>query len=186
MLKMRISNPGSLPAGNQPRIRSRFGPRFRQVRGWQAFRFVTGWCGLLIFAGSYSPFGLGTAALVGSLDPAHHAMVYNAGQGAQLVLHHDRNCLHHQHGVAARVLTFFSMPASSVDPDHVIQFGSLESVQEHAQITAPPLTQDARLSLALIEAPAWSAAEQFCFARFHPPPEHGGRLICVRSTLLLL
>ncbi len=126
------------------------------------------------------------AALLGSLDPAHHAAVYGGEQGIRLVLHHGAACGRHHHGAVAKVLTFSAQPSTPTDPDHVIQFGSVETYRRQAQTVIPACLSVEQPALALVELPLLSSGERLCPARFSAPPDESGQLNCLRSTILLI
>ncbi len=153
----------------------------------RARRLIAGGCALLLYAGAFTPLGLGVAALAGSFDRSHHLGIHGGAQGMQLVLQHGRNCTGHHHGVVARALTIFARPASATDPDHVIQFSAPDSFSRKAQLAAPAPTAFAQPDFALVEISRTSPREAFlASAPTHPPPGASRRLLCLRSTLLLI
>jgi hypothetical protein len=148
---------------------------------------VAGWVTLALYLGVYAPAGLGLAALVGSLDCNHQVQVRSGERGLALVLHHGRNCAGHRHGVIAQALTCFAQPASTTDPDHVIQFGTADTLSPKAQIGLPsfPGSEQSALTLtAVVLVPSADAGRPL--ARPHAPPGECGAACCLRSTILLI
>jgi hypothetical protein len=129
---------------------------------------------------------MGAAALLGSLDPTHHAEVYGGERGLRLVLHHGSDCRPHQHGAVAKVLTFFAQATTPTEPDHIVQFGSGESLRRQAPITVPSFDHVEHPMLALSEIPPWSPREQPNLPSWHPPPDESRHIVCLRSILLLI
>jgi hypothetical protein len=130
---------------------------------------------------------LGFVALAGSLDGSHHLGVHGGGPGLQLILQHGRNCAGHHHGIVARALTLFARPASATNPDHVIRFGASDSYSQQAQLTAPAPAIYEQPEFALFEAfPPPPREGLLASIPSHPPPDDGGQLVCLRSTLLLI
>lgn len=91
-------------------------------------RQIAGTCGLLLYLAAFSPVGMATLALLGTLDSDHQIVFKPSLDGLSLVLHHQAKCVTHQHHAIARALTIFSQPASPTDPDHVVSFGGGESL----------------------------------------------------------
>lgn len=153
----------------------------------RAWCWLTGWLMLALYFLDYSPVGICSAALLGSLDPNHEVGVQAGERGVQLVLHHHHGCIGHHHGVIARTLTLFAQPATPTNPDHVIQFGSGDSFSNQKQIIQSKLMPSGLRPTALQEMtftlpnPAWSASHSP-----RPPPTECGLLVCLRSTVLLI
>jgi len=151
----------------------------------RAFWSFAGWCALVLYAGASSPLGMAGAAVVGSLDPDHHALVQAEPGSARLILHHEPKCVRHQHGAVARALTLFAAPARAGDPDHVLQFRTAASFARPSQLLAPPPGVFALPEFALLPPRLRSVRGGFVFAIPTPPPPDGcGPLLCVRSTVL--
>ena len=153
----------------------------------RASRLIAGGFALLLYAGAFSPLGLGVAALAGSFDRSHHLSIHGGAQGMQLVLQHGRNCTGYHHGVVARALTIFARPTSATNPDHVIQFSAPDSFSRKAHLATPSSTAFAQPDFALVETSRTPPREAFLSSvPTHPPPCASGQLLCLRSTLLLI
>jgi hypothetical protein len=153
----------------------------------KALRFIAGWCALLLYLGASSPVGLGMAALFGSLDRDHRVAVQAGTAGTRVVLHHERRCVAHHHGVMARALTLFAAPSSTAEADHVLQFSAADSFSRQSQLLAPSPAGFEQPVLAATEVAVWCRHEIFRSpVPTYPSPGGGGRLRCLRSTLLLI
>ena len=153
----------------------------------RALGLVAGWSTLALYLVVYVPVGLGLAALVGSFDCNHQVQVGWGERGLALVLHHGRNCAGHRHGAIARALTCLAEPASTTDPDHVIQFGAAETLSPKAQLALPPSQGSEQAAAALTEVvlvPSAQTAQHFAFPR--PPPGECEAARCLRATVLLI
>jgi len=149
--------------------------------------FLAGWGALLLYAGACSPLGLEAAVLVGSFDCAHRVNMCAGTQGPQLVLHHDRICAAHRHGLAARALVVFARPASATNPDHVLQFRASDNRRQSSQLTAPRPANVEQSDFALVETVLSCARESLSpSAPVHPPPDEQEQRLCLRSTVLLI
>jgi hypothetical protein len=150
-------------------------------------RLLAGWCGLLFYLGAFSPLGVGAVALLGSIDPDHQAVLQPTGDGMRLVLHHQGNCVSHHHRVVAQALTLFAQSASATDPDHVVQFADGNGFWHSAQLI---VSGEALCELPLfdwIESTSSWAQQSICsLPPPAPPPENGGNLFNVRSSVLLI
>ena len=148
---------------------------------------VAGWSALAVYLIVYAPVGMGLAAFVGSFDRSHQALVRSGEHGLALVLHHGRECVGHQHGAVARVLTSFAQPASASNPDHVIQLSTADTLSTKAQLAIPPLHGSEQPTVALTEVvpvPSAHIAQELTCPR--PPPGECGPVRCLRSTVLLI
>ena len=150
-------------------------------------RLLAGWCGLLLYVGAFSPLGMGVTALLGTIDPDHHARFQPGSGGMRLVLHHEGNCSGHQHGVVARALTIFAQPVSNTDPDHVLQFISLNGFTRDSQLIVPAANPSEPVIVYFAESafilPAGSI--QFIPAA-RPPPDAVCDFLYLRTTVLLI
>jgi hypothetical protein len=106
------------------------------IRG-NAFRLIGSWFAFLLYAGAFTPLGLGVAAGAGFLDRTHLVCVQGGEHGSQIVLKHGNKCAMHRHGVVARALTLFAQPVSAANPDHVIQFNSPDTFSRQAEVSVP-------------------------------------------------
>lgn len=151
-----------------------------------AVRFA-GWCGLLLYVGALSPIGLGLGALLGTMDRDHRAILQPGAAGMRLVLRHESPCAGHQHRVVARVLTAFAQPASSTDPDHVLQFTSPTSLMRDVQpVIAPPhQTESSTTCCSSVESLVAVCPAQLVLP-LRPPPDHVRQCSCQLSTVLLI
>jgi len=152
-----------------------------------ALRILAGWCGLLLYAGAFSPIGMGVVALFGTIDPDHHAILQPGNNGMRLVLRHVGNCSGHQHGTVARALTMFAQPASRTDPDHVLQFSSATGFPHDSQLVVSAASQLEPIAVRFAESFSFIAVQPVQFRLSpHPPPGDHGRLLSLRSTVLLI
>ena len=160
---------------------------FTRNKGSSWCRLTAGWCVLLLFASACSPLGLGLAALAGSLDP-NHQLLFGAGEpGMRLVLHHGSRCESHHHGLAARALTIFTQPASAANPDHILQFGSAETLKGPSQTSAP--RPGSGYVLQVFHGGEFLAHTPKAFASGTSPgfaPQVDAARRCLRSTVLLI
>ena len=150
-------------------------------------RLFAGWCGLLWYVGAFSPIGMGVVALLGTIDPDHHAMIQPGPDGLRLVLHHEGNCSGHHHGPVARTLTMLAQPASATDPDHVVQFSSANGFTRDSQLLVPAANQSDPSVVHFVEPFAFVASPSLQFIPPpRPPPGDDGTVSRLRSTVLLL
>ena len=159
----------------------------RPTRTFSPIRLIAGWCGLLFYVGAFSPIGMVAVALLGTIDPDHHAFFQPGANGMRLVLHHEGNCATHKHHGVARALTLFAQPASDTDPDHVVQFASGDGIWSESS---------KMLSGEGAESERHFASDDISFnhARLFqlecpstgPPPDIVGNLLSVRFTVLLI
>ncbi len=155
-------------------------PKFR-------LRLLAGWCGLLLYVGVFSPVGMGVVALLGTMDPDHHAFLQPGPGGMQLVLHHDAKCSGHQHHGVARALTFFSQPAGATDPDHVVQFAAGAGIWcDNQQIVSKEIVGE-QTEFVHVESVSFAAHQPTYFLPPPgPPPGTVAGLLNLRSTVLLI
>jgi hypothetical protein len=151
-------------------------------------RLLAGWCGLLLYVGAFSPIGMGAVAVLGAIDPDHHVLFQAGERGTRLVLHHEGRCPEqHHHGTLARMLTSFARPASNSNPDHVLQFGATTGDKRESQVALPSANQSGFTVVVFAEPVAICAPCPFRF--FAAPrllPDAGGRLLALRTTVLLI
>lgn len=160
-------------------------PRFLHKQ--RLIRLLAGWCGLLLYVAVFTPMGMSGLALLGMIDPDHHVVLSPSADGLRLVLHHEGNCAKHQHRLVARTLTLFAQPAHNADPDHVLQFSSAPSLTRDAQALVSAPNQAAPIGLVagvLVVSDADRWVEFIPPPR--PPPDIGGNLLNVRSTVFLI
>lgn len=152
-----------------------------------AFRLFAGWCGLLLYVGALSPLGLGVGVLLAAIDSDHHAILHPGVDGMRLVLRHQANCAAHHHGTVARALTMFAQPASTTDPDHVVQFSSASSFVRESEPAIPAASQTAASAIVFTEpiSPVTPKPDQFVPPP-RPPPDRVANLLNVRSTIFLI
>jgi len=105
----------------------------------------------------------------------------------RLVLHHDGNCSGHRHGTVARALTMFAQPASSTNPDHVLQFSSATGFPHDSQLVVPTASQLEPTPVSFADPFSFTAAKPIQF-RLSPPPPPGddGTVLLLCSTVLLI
>lgn len=150
-------------------------------------RLLAGWCGLLLYVGAFSPIGMGVTALLGAIDPDHQALFQPGAGGTRLVLHHEGKCSEHHHHAIARALTVFSQPASATDPDHVLQFSSASSFTRNFQIIVSAANQSEPIAVAFAEPVSFVANRPIhALPPSRPPPGDVEKLLCLRSTVLLI
>lgn len=148
---------------------------------------VAGWLVLALYLLEYSPVGIYAAALGGSFDSSHEVRVHWGEQGLQLVLHHNHGCFGHHHGIVARTLTLFAQPATTANPDHVIQFGSNDGFSSPTQI-APPKFASAGLPLPVLNN-SFLVLPSVTLGTSEvprPPPALSGLFASLRSTVILI
>ena len=161
--------------------------KFTRTIGSNWPRLAAGWCALLLYAGACSPLGAELAALAGSLDPNHQLLISVGQRGVRLVLHHGSRCVSHHHGLAARALTFFAQPAKAANPDHILQFSSVDTLKGQSRISA---SQPDSRSVVLVfhggeflahtpKVPATGISQG-------SPPEVDATRLSLRSTVLLI
>lgn len=142
---------------------------------------------LLLYLGAFSPLGVGGAGLLGLFDSDHEVVLQAGMDKMRVVLHHRGNCLPHQHGPLARTLTLFAQPASATDADHVLQFGATLSLLKKS-VPLAPFTQAGEETPTAGPKTAGPFAPAMCrlTPSTHPPPDICARLVCLRSTVLLV
>ena len=184
---------GPQPAGNHQTIVKSMRPMWKRASPAEAgmtrcaLGSVAGWGALALYLVIYAPAGLGLAALAGSFDCNHRVQVRSGERGSALVLHHGRNCTGHRHGAVARALTFFAQRAGDTDPDHIIQFSTVDALSSKWQLSLPLLQGSEQAVAVLTEVvlgPSADAAQHFALPR--PPPGECGAARCLRSTVLLI
>lgn len=150
------------------------------------WRRIAGSCALLLYAAVCSPFGLGLAMLVGSLDPNHQILSGTAEAGDRLVLHHTSHSTPHHHGFAARALTLFAQPQNGVNADHILQFSSADTLKSTSRTPAPP--RESCAVLLVFQSGELLAHAQKDFASSLPLflPDTDIARFCSRSTALLI
>lgn len=111
--------------------------------GKRCFRLITGWNALLLYVAACSPVGVSLTAALGSLDRDHQVNLQSGEREMRVVLHHRQTRAAHHHGLLARTLNLFAQPATSAEPDHVLQFGAADIVSNSRQLKAPPLSASA-------------------------------------------
>lgn len=150
-------------------------------------QLTAGWCALLLYLGACSPLGLGMAALLGALDSNHKLNLTSGERGSRLVLHHERCCAKHHHGVVARTLTAFAQPQNSSDPDHILQFSSSDNLNFQSETsTLQPDNRD--LSSACFIDGLYAHAPQSLElgVSAYPRPDDNAAQVRLRSTVLLI
>jgi hypothetical protein len=153
----------------------------------KALRRIAGWCGLLLYVGALSPVGVGLAEVIGTLDPNHEARIQMSADGAKVVLHHDAQCTSHRHGLLARTLTLFTATDRANEPDHVLQFSAAEIISGKPLPSAAPPIQLAHVCLLNGGLMAVTPGAHFPSSfPSHPSSGFSGRLLCLRSMLLLI
>lgn len=150
-------------------------------------RLLAGWWLLSLYLGAFSPLGVGGAGLLGLFDSDHEVVLQAGMDKMRVVLHHRGNCPPHQHGTVARALTIFAQPAGATDPDHVLQFGATISLLKKSEQLAP-FTQVGDETTITGDKTAGTFAPAPCrlMPSAHPPPDISVRLLCLRSTVLLV
>lgn len=152
-------------------------------------RQLAGWLVLLVFLGALSPVGPALAALLGGLDRDHQVCLATGNDGVRVVLHHGACCQQgHHHGVIARTLTLFAQPATTTDPDHVLQFHSASAANLGKQLVTPKPLNMAAPVLATPPLALMVSAHEPVFSRPtpRPPPDAGGEPVGSGTTVLLI
>ena len=152
-----------------------------------AFRRFAGWCVLALYVGVFSPVGLSLMTALGSLDLDHQVNLQTGDRGVRVVLHHQQASAAHHHGLLARTLNLFAQPASSAEPDHVLQFGAADSVSGPRQLKAPPLSASALTPVAPASPLVCPLARSLApFPPSHAKPDQPSGWSGVRSIVLLI
>jgi hypothetical protein len=124
---------------------------------------------------------------IAAVDSDHRVMLRTGGEGADVVLRHGScgvTAPQHQHCATARVLVFFSHPATG-NPDHVLHFGAAGKflnknpvvvASPEIQISVPVFHEISLLAPTTVLAPLVAAS----------PPAPPGALAGVCTTLLLI
>lgn len=150
-------------------------------------RLFAGWFALVMYALASSPLGAGIVAVFGTLDADHQATLKMSPAGPCLVLHHQQICDDHEHHAVARVLTFFARPIGETDPDHIVQFSSVEGFwREPQQIV---LCNDLDFHADLISPASITVFPDLIHLSLPPPgppPDTLFDILCLRSTVLLI
>ncbi len=150
------------------------------------FRLMAGWGALLLYLAAGSPLGLGVATLIGTLDTTHDVILASGDHGSRLVLHHGMPCASHKHSTAAKALALFTAPVSPSDPDHVLQFTSVDSLQNRGATPTPASQSDGQLlACTFAQDGSLSLTEASRLLR-HPPPNGYRAALHRHSTVLLL
>ena len=152
-----------------------------------AFRLFAGLCVLVLYVGAFSPVGLGLTAALGSLDRDHQVNLQSGERGVRVVLHHQEACASHHHGLLARTLNLFAQPATSTEPDHVLQFGAADNVSSPRQLKAPPLSASTLTPVAPASPLVCPLARSLApFRPSHAKPDQPSGWSGVRSIVLLI
>jgi len=152
-------------------------------------RARVGGCLLLVYLAAATPLAPALTALLASMDRSHHVAIQQTMRGVEVVLrHHCFDSRPHQHGLAARVLILLAQRTTPAQPDHVIQFGTTDTVRETSKLIVEPepccLVPDAFPALgAGLRVPSVS---YFSSVFPRPPPAASRLLLALRSTVLLL
>jgi hypothetical protein len=166
--------------------------RARQGGGRFRGRGVAGWCALVVYLVAWTPLAPGLTALLATLDASHRVGVVAGAGSVRIVLRHEcagaPRSAGHRHGVIASALTLFALQRSAQQLDHVIQFASLDASQQ-----APALVAAAPMP---VPSPDFLIAADLRPLLFPPfaappflppaPPDTSGRLLLVRSTVLVI
>jgi len=151
------------------------------------FRLLSGWLGLVLYLCAFSPVGMGAAALLEIFDSDHHASLQPGANCMRLVLRHDVKCSAHQHHSVARTLTFFAQPATTTEPDHVLQFASGDGVWREAQeiVWNENIEEHSHVSLAA-NFFSFQNKTDYSIPPPWPPPDSVNNLLSIRFTVLLI
>lgn len=158
----------------------RYLPTLRRVGGsWLA----------LLYLLTGTPLLPSVTTLLAMADRSHHVAVRQTTGGIQVVLHHDcvNSPLHH-HGLAARALTLIAQRPAEGQADHVIQF-SASAVSQQTSAPAIASPPDAPAAELISPCDLWSCPAPLTLvpaAHTRPPPDPGGLLLSLRSTVLLI
>ena len=150
-------------------------------------RLLAGWLGLLVYVGAFSPIGMTAVALLGALDPDHRVQFQAGAEGGQVVLHHEDRLAGHHHGTVARLLTLFAQSPSDTNADHVLKFSAEAGVKSDSQ-TQLAAANPAGCKAVFFAEPATPFAIRPFQVTASPrsPPDAGGLLPALRSTVLLI
>jgi hypothetical protein len=151
------------------------------------FQLFAGWCTLVLYLGAATSFGPTLAAMLGSFDADHRVQIRNGNDSLQVVLHHQAGSAQHHHGRMARALTLLAKPASSASPDHVLQFVSAKEFFQTTSRLEISDTSSLQPDSACIGA-VMSQPDEVSHLPTppRPPPDAGGALLGLRSTVLLV
>jgi hypothetical protein len=150
-------------------------------------RLLAGWFALVMYALASSPLGAGIVAIFGTLDTDHQAMLRMSPTGPCLVLHHQQKCDDHEHHAVARALNFFARPVGETDPDHLVQFSSVDGFWRETQQIVFCNDSDSHTDVIWSESISISAnLTRYSLPPPGPPPDTSSDLLCLRSTVLLI
>ena len=128
-------------------------------------------------------------ALLALSDRSHLVILQPTTQGIQVVLRHDG--LHspsHRHGLIARSLAVFAQRTIAPQTDHVIQFGAMDTAHQTPVLTIEPTSSlrdcPGKLNGDSAFPKGSMTLELAAFPR--PPPVPSGRLLTVRSNVLVI
>lgn len=137
-----------------------------------------------------TPLVPSVTTLLAMADRSHQVAVQQTGVGIRVVLRHRCvTCPAHRHGIIARALTLIAQRPAEGHPDHVIQFAA-SAVSQRAPALA--LTPAARAPAPELFPPPCdlrpcpALLTSVLAAHPRPPPDAGGLLISLRSTVLLI
>jgi hypothetical protein len=144
---------------------------------------------LLLYLFTATPLAPVVFSLFAGLDRSHHVAIQRTSIGLQVLLRHGcADLSSHRHGMLARALTVFAQRAAAPQSDHVIQFGSTDTVQQ-----TPAFKIERALNLPDSQGispndSAFSLGDQTFVAAAapRPPPANIGLILLLRSTVLLI
>jgi hypothetical protein len=143
----------------------------------------------LLYLLAATPLAPAMTALLAAFDGSHDVALQRTANGPQVVLQHDCvNLATHRHGMVALSLTLFAQRTTPSQPDHVIQFGAVDSLRQ----SSPPIIAPApqfRLLAAFVRCdfllpPLRLTSSLVNLPR--PPPATSGILFNLRSTVLVI
>jgi hypothetical protein len=144
---------------------------------------------LLLYLFTATPLAPVMFSLLAEADRSHHVAIQQTSQGLQVVLRHDRSgSASHRHGMVARALTVFAQRTAGAQSDHVIQFGSTDTVRRAPAVVAEsapePSVSDTDVACEFLAHSFDGTFEAAAIPR--PPPVRHGLLLTVLSVVLLI
>jgi hypothetical protein len=146
---------------------------------------------LLLYLFTATPLAPLLTVALAETDPNHRVTLRRGAGILQVVLRHDCPVPGaHHHGLIARALTALAQPASPAQPDHVIQFENLAASLEGATLAMEPVPEltasDAPPAVEIRPTEPEPSVDLSPAVAARPPPAPGGRLLSLRSILLLI
>lgn len=143
----------------------------------------------LLYLVTATPLLPALTALLALSERSHLVTLQPTAHGIEVVLRHDgRHSPSHRHGLITRSLAVFAQRTIAPQTDHVIQFGATDTAQQTPVLAIEPTSSLRDLHANLVGDSAFPTAsvtlELAAFPR--PPPVPSGRLLTVRSNVLVI